>query len=121
MPHGDGTGPAGAGPMTGWAMGRCVERVGDGNMNPMSVCRGRGCGLGMGGRGWRNMHRATGLFRWARGGAFDMSRTAQGTSGDLGGKIEDLRRRAQSLEGTLAEIRGQIERLEAGSPGKDAT
>jgi len=48
-----------------------------------------------------------------------MSPTAQGTTRDLGGKVEDLRRQAQSLEGTLAEVRSQLERLEAGSAGKD--
>jgi len=93
--------------------------MGDGN--PMVVIGGRGCGFGRGGRGRRNMFRATGLPRWARTGAFAMSRTAQGTTRDLGGKIEDFRRQAQSLEGTLAEIRGQIERLETGSLGKEAT
>ena len=121
MPGRDGTGPAGTGPMTGWAMGPCVEGAPVGVGNPMVLIRGRGCGFGRGGHGRRNMYRATGLPRWARGGAFAMSQTVQGTTPDLGGKIEDLRRQAQSLEGTLAEIRGQIERLETTSPGKEAT
>lgn len=119
MPGRDGTGPAGAGPMTGWAMGPCAQGSPLGVGNPMVGVGGRGCGFGRGGHGRRNLFRATGLPRWARGGAFAMSPTAQGTTRDLGGKIEDLRRQAQSLEGTLAEIRSQLERLEAGSAGKD--
>ena len=70
MPFGDGTGPAGLGPMTGRAAGYCAGYPVPGFMNPIP---GRGFGRGFGGgwgrgRGWRNMYYATGLPGWARAG-----------------------------------------------------
>jgi hypothetical protein len=58
MPRGDGTGPAGIGPMTGRAAGYCAGYNVPGFMNPaggrMGMGYGRGFGRGMGwGRGWR--------------------------------------------------------------------
>ncbi|MBN2135019.1 MAG: DUF5320 domain-containing protein [Acidobacteria bacterium] len=64
MPRGDRTGPAGAGPMTGRAMGLCAGYDTPGFMN---LIPGRGIGMrggrGMqaGGRGWRNRFYATGV------------------------------------------------------------
>jgi len=50
MPGGDGTGPAGMGPMTGRAAGYCAGYGMPGYMNPIP---GRGGGWGWGrGRGW---------------------------------------------------------------------
>ena len=49
MPGGDGTGPAGLGPMTGRAAGYCAGYPVPGYMNPIAG-RGRG-GFGLG-RGW---------------------------------------------------------------------
>jgi hypothetical protein len=61
MPAGDGTGPAGLGPMTGRAAGYCAGSPMPGYMNPMAA-RGWGMGRGWGrGRAWRNMFYATGL------------------------------------------------------------
>jgi len=54
MPGGDGTGPAGMGPMTGRAAGYCAGYAVPGFMNPIPG-RGMGWGRGMGrgrGRGW---------------------------------------------------------------------
>jgi len=67
MPRGDGTGPAGMGPMTGRAAGYCAGYQMPGFMNPMGCrggFRGRGRGFG-GGRGWRNRYHATGVPGWA--------------------------------------------------------
>jgi len=67
MPAGDGTGPAGMGPMTGRAAGYCAGYTVPGYMNPIP---GRGYfGRGFGGGGWgrRNMFYATGLTGWQRG------------------------------------------------------
>ncbi len=71
MPRGDGTGPAGAGPMTGRGAGYCSGFEAPGYANP-----GPGWGMGMGygrrgawggrGRGWRNRYYATGVPYWAR-------------------------------------------------------
>ena len=70
MPGGNGTGPAGMGPMTGRAMGYCAGYSAPGYMNPAG---GRGFGaFGRGrGGGWgrRNMYYATGLTGWQRAGA----------------------------------------------------
>lgn len=63
MPRGDGTGPAGMGPMTGRAAGYCAGYPVPGFMNPIP---GRGLGFG-GGRGFG---RGLGLgFRGGRGWA----------------------------------------------------
>jgi len=65
MPGGDGTGPAGMGPMTGRAAGYCAGYAVPGYMNPIP---GRGFwGRGRGG-GWgrRNWFYATGLTGWQR-------------------------------------------------------
>ena len=66
MPSGDGTGPAGMGPMTGRAAGYCAGYPVPGYMNPgvgfgrgrggfgWGLGRGRGFGRGFGrGRGWQ--------------------------------------------------------------------
>ena len=69
MPGGDGTGPYGAGPMTGRAAGYCAGFPVPGYMNPIPG-RGRGFGRGWGrgrGRGWgRGFGRG---FGW-RGAAY---------------------------------------------------
>ena len=70
MPRGDGTGPAGMGPMTGRAAGYCAGYGVPGYMNPMpGYGRGMGWGGGRGrGGGRRNMYYATGQPGWARFG-----------------------------------------------------
>ena len=70
MPRGDGTGPAGMGPMTGRAAGYCAGYPAAGYMNSIG---GRGFGAfgrGRGGGGWgrRNWFYATGLTGWQRAG-----------------------------------------------------
>jgi len=55
MPWGDGTGPAGLGPMTGRAAGYCAGYSVPGYANPYGRGLGRGGGRGWGrgmGRGW---------------------------------------------------------------------
>jgi len=72
MPGGDGTGPAGMGPMTGRAAGFCAGYPVPGYMNPVGgrgyFGMGRGGGRG-GGWGRRNMFYATGLPGWQRFGS----------------------------------------------------
>lgn len=65
MPRGDGTGPAGLGPMTGRRAGFCA---GYGMPGYANSGWGRGWGRGGRGRGWRHGYYATGLPGWARGG-----------------------------------------------------
>ena len=74
MPGGNGTGPAGMGPMTGRAAGYCAGYSVPGFANQMGGRGfwggGRGFGRGIGGgRGWRNQYYATGLPGWQRFGA----------------------------------------------------
>lgn len=68
MPRGDGTGPAGMGPMTGRAAGYCAGYSVPGYTSPSG---GRYFGIGRGafggrGRGYRNWYYATGLPGWYR-------------------------------------------------------
>ena len=116
MPGGDGTGPAGMGPMTGRAAGYCAGYPVPGFMNP--IPRGGyggwggygtwGAGL-WGGRGrrggWRNWYRATGLPGWGAYGYPAPPPVAQ--------ELEMLRDQAEYLEDALKEIRQRIEELEA--------
>jgi len=75
MPRGDGTGPAGMGPMTGRAAGFCAGYPVPGYMNPVSGRGFGGYGRGYwgrgGGRGRRNWFYATGAPGWA-GAAWGM-------------------------------------------------
>jgi len=69
MPRGDGTGPAGMGPMTGRAAGYCAGYPVPGFMNPyggrgLGMAWGRGGGWGMG-MAWR---RGWGGGGWGGGG-----------------------------------------------------
>ena len=70
MPGGDGTGPAGMGPMTGRAAGYCAGYPVPGFMNPIAGQGSWGYGRGMrgGGRGRRNWFYATGMPGWVRAG-----------------------------------------------------
>jgi hypothetical protein len=73
MPRGDGTGPAGMGPMTGRGAGYCAGYGVPGLLNPgvgwsLGPRGGRGF-FGRGaGHGYRNWYRATGLTGWQRAG-----------------------------------------------------
>ena len=64
MPRGDGSGPMGAGPMTGRAAGYCAGYATPGFANPVGGGMGLGRGVrggGRGGFGFRNRFYATGI------------------------------------------------------------
>lgn len=122
MPRGDGTGPAGLGPMTGRAAGYCAGYQAPGFMNaiPGRGFWGRGSG---GGRGWRNWSYATGLTGWQRGAL------APAVFGGLGAypvpygtpfaptmtreqELDMLKGQAEYLEDALEGIKKRIEDLE---------
>ncbi len=115
MPRGDGTGPAGFGPMTGRGAGYCAGYQSAGFMNPL-FGRGFGCGWGRGGGGFgrRNRFYATGLTGWQRAAmgappyppAFApyFSREQQ---------VDALRSQAGYLEQELEAIRKRLEELES--------
>jgi len=129
MPGGDGTGPAGFGPMTGRAAGFCAGYPVPGYANPVG---GRGYGGWGRGGGWgrRNWYYATGLPGWARaaqgmpswggtvnpyayGGApFAPTLTAQQ-------ELDGLKGQAEYLEDSLDGIKKRIEELESQKSSKE--
>lgn len=134
MPRGDGTGPAGMGPMTGRAAGYCAGYSVPGYMNPIGGRGGfgsRGGGFG-GGRGRRNWYYATGQPGWARA-AWGMP--AWGDPGAaypppyVGGyqqaapppeqEKEALRQQAEYLQQSLDEINERLEQIDKSSSAQD--
>jgi hypothetical protein len=120
MPRGDGTGPMGQGPMTGRAAGFCAGYSVPGYENPVFgggfYNRGRGFyGRGGGGKGFRNMYYATGLYGWQR----PVMRTpafsgAYPYEGEVTPKQEAdiLKNEADALKSQLEDIQNRIEILE---------
>jgi Family of unknown function (DUF5320) len=130
MPRGDGTGPAGMGPMTGRAAGYCAGYPVLGFMNPISGRGGGGWGRGGGGWGRRNQFYATGLAGWQRagydnpawGGAIPSYGTAPYAT-PYGAptreqELEALQNQARYTEDALDGIRERIGELEAGAKKK---
>ena len=124
MPRGDGTGPAGMGPMTGRAAGYCAGYSVPGYMNPVGGRgyggwgRGRGGGWGQGfGRG----------FGWARAG-YDYPAWGGAAASPYvpypapvtptvapEQELAGLKQQAEYFENALGEIKKRIEQLEAES------
>ncbi len=118
MPYGDGTGPAGYGPMTGRSGGFCAGYATPGYANPIP---GRGFGGGRGrGRGWRHRFYATGLPgrqrqadlqpSWGRPWP-DAAPTAPPAAREQ--ELEALKGQAEYLEQTLSNIRKRLDELQA--------
>jgi hypothetical protein len=138
MPRGDGTGPAGMGPMTGRAAGFCAGNTVAGYMNPVGGRGYWGWGRG-GGRGRRNWYYATGLPGWARAGyglpawGGGVSPYAYGGAVNpyaYGGapftpaitpqqELDGLKGQAEYLEDSLDGIKKRIEELESQKRGKE--
>ena len=121
MPRGDGTGPAGMGPMTGRAAGYCAGYPVPGFMNPVF---GRGFGGGWcrggGGFGWRNRFYATGLTGWQRAGwraAQPYASYAPDSAAPFSKEqqVEALKGQAGFLQKELEAIRKRLEELETRS------
>ena len=122
MPRGDGTGPAGMGPMTGRAAGYCAGYPVPGFMNPVGGRGYWGRGRG-GGRGRRHMYYATGVPGWAREnfgypnmGGFvgpDVPYPAQGVTAEQ--ELQGLKQQAEYFGSALGEIKKRIEQLEVES------
>ena len=133
MPGGDGTGPAGMGPMTGRAAGYCAGYPVPGFMNPVAGRFG-GRGLGWGrGRGGRGRGFGWGRGRWYGGapvygvpyaapfygaapyGAPYGVPYAQPTAQQ---ETDALKGQAEYLEDALEGIRKRLAELEAQEPEK---
>ncbi len=114
MPRGDGTGPQGAGSMTGRAAGYCAGfgQPDFANAGP-GFGRGRGGGMGRGawcggGRGWRNMVYATGLPGWQRGAMPAATPTPEQQQ-------NVLKAQAAALEQQLGVLQQQLAALKSGT------
>lgn len=118
MPGGDGTGPAGMGPMTGRAAGFCAGYAVPGFANPIPGRGFWGWGRGGGGRGWRNRYYATGLTGWQRAasgyppyGVPYGAPYAPALSREQ--ELEMLKGQAEYFDDALDGIKKRIEELEA--------
>jgi len=112
MPGGDGTGPAGAGSMTGRVAGLCAGFSAPGYANFVGgrgYCGG-GRGFGGGGRGWRNRFHATSLPGWARTGF--ASSVPVGAILTPQQELPSLKQEAEFLQNNLSQINERIEQLE---------
>ncbi|MGQ9681474.1 MAG: DUF5320 domain-containing protein [Anaerolineae bacterium] len=118
MPRGDGTGPAGMGPMTGRAAGYCAGYGVPGYANP-SPGRGMGCwGARGGGRGWRHWYYATGLPGWVRAGyapAWGAAPYQPPPAPSPEQEANMLRAQAENLRGVLGNIEKRLQEIEAGT------
>lgn len=102
MPGGDRTGPAGAGPLTGWGRGLCR-----GSREPEPGTAPFGA-LGRG-RGWRHRFWAAGSPGWVRGGrGRGLGQPRPITPQD---ERTALQREANALESDLARIRARLDEL----------
>lgn len=130
MPGGDGTGPAGMGPMTGRAAGFCAGYPTAGSANPAF---GRGRGFRGGGWGRRNWFYATGLPGWSRAargmpawggyggyyGGYSAPAYGGGFPAAAGPEQEQqaLKQQAEYLQQSLDDINKRIEQLESRKTG----
>ena len=111
MPRGDGTGPAGEGPMTGRGAGYCAGYDAPGYGPPIP---GRGFGGGWG-RGWRQRNRffATGLPRWARFGYAAPGAVPPAYAAPTREqKLDALKRQAEMLTSQLDAINERVTELD---------
>jgi hypothetical protein len=120
MPRGDGTGPAGWGPMTGRAAGYCAGYNMPGYMSPVPGRGFWGRGRGGGGRGWRNWYYATGLTGWQRGamrpfGPYGAPYAAPYAPPPVTAEQEReaLQAQVKSLEAVLEDTRKRLQELES--------
>ncbi len=97
MPRGDGTGPMGAGPMTGRGAGYCAgySAPGFANSTPRR-------GLGFRG-GWRRMFYATGLPGWMR----FAPPTPQQETDALKAQAEALKQELDAINKRIADLEGK--------------
>ena len=120
MPGGDGTGPAGMGPMTGRGAGFCAGYAVPGYANPvggrgygMGFGRGRGMGRGRGfGRGFGLGRAGYGAPAWAgvvdpypANASFGLTVTAEQ-------ELEGLKQQAEFLQNSLGQVSERINQLE---------
>jgi len=118
VPRGDGTGPAGMGPMTGRAAGYCSGSGVPGYANRWSG-RGRGVGFGTGmgwgrgrGWGWRAAGPGYGYMPPAYPAAPPAGWGWYGAPQNADAELSYLKAQAETLSQALANIQKRIESLE---------
>jgi len=110
MPRGDGTGPAGMGPMTGRAAGYCAGYNVPGFMNPYGGRMGGGFGWGRG-RWWGTAYPAAGGRYWAPPyGAYPYAPTYSAEQ-----EKEALQNQVKFFEDQLTALKERIGELEGES------
>ncbi len=114
MPGFDGSGPRGAGPMTGAMRGACTGFGGRGAVNGFSNegFPGRGGG---GGRGWKNRFFSNGIGRQRRSPGFGFgpdAASALDVESETG--LDTLKAMAGYFEKILDGIRRRIQKLDQG-------
>ncbi len=133
MPFGNGTGPAGMGPMTGRGAGYCAGYGRPGYMNPhggRGYGYGYGYGFGRGGHGYRNWYHATGLTGWQRAATgypvnapyappYVGAGYANAPYMNKEQEVDILKRQAEYFENALNDIRKQIDDLETQTEKSD--
>lgn len=102
MPRGDGTGPVGAGPMTGRGMGYCAGFRAPGYVNPGRGFYRWGCK-----RGFRHMDYATGMPFWQR-----FAPPADLAYHEPASEKTWLENRADALENELRQIRERLNEIQ---------
>lgn len=113
MPGGNGTGPAGMGPMTGRGAGFCAGYGVPGYANPVG---GRGMGMGFG--GGRGMGRGRGFgrgFGWTGiGFGAPVWSAVAGSNPALTAtqELDSLKQQAGFLQDSLTQVTERIEQLE---------
>jgi len=124
MPRGDGTGPAGMGPMTGRAAGFCAGYSVAGYANPVGGRGYGGWGRGRGGGfGRRNRFYTADPRTWGQASlGYPAWVGAAGAGVPYAGafappatqeqEIDELRRQAEFLQNTLGQINKRLEQLE---------
>lgn len=114
MPRGDGTGPAGMGPMTGRGAGYCAGYATPGYLNPggrgmgMAWGRGGGAGLAMAWRRGRGRGRALGFSPTAPGVAYAPMPFAEPTREQ---ELDALRRQSDWLREQLDAVNARVTEL----------
>jgi len=121
MPRGDGTGPAGMGPMTGRAAGYCAGYPVPGFMNPVGGRGyggwGRGGGRGRGfGRGFGWAGAGYGMPAW--GGVATPYAAPFTPTMAPEQELDGLKQQAEYFQDALGEIKKRMEQLEAESKKK---
>ena len=112
MPRGDGSGPAGMGPMTGRAAGFCAGYNAPGYMNPYGGRMGGGFGRGRG-RWWGAPSPAAGWGTWSPPYGGYSYAPAPAYSAEQ--EKDTLQNQVKFFEDQLTALRNRIEELEGES------